>query len=356
MLRVYLQTAAPLAFLSGLFGSPPQNFHNSEEVELDIVRSEEDIAIVVQSLSAGYRYNTLDTATNKSFKPPIFKEAFPINAFDLLKRSAGNDPFMNPDFRAALIERIFNGAQKIEAKIRRSIEMQASQILQTGVVTLTDINGTALYSIDYKPKTSHFPTAGTVWGQTGATPAADIDSLAEQVRTDGLADPDELYFGVDAFEEFIKDTDIQNRLDIRRLEGSRVVSMEKRGNGGTYRGSVEIGNYKYDMWTYGGRYKDPATGTATQYLSPEKVVVRASSGRLDATFGAIPNIASLLGVQRPVSLTELPGRMQNGAGSMDIWLNTWLSLDGEQFFAGLGSRPLLIPTAIDTYGCLDTGL
>jgi hypothetical protein len=30
--------------------------------------------------------------------------------------------------------------------------------------------------------------------------------------------------------------------------------------------------------------------------------------------------------------------------------------DGEQFFAGFGSRPLLIPTAIDTYGCLDTDL
>lgn len=356
MLKAYMQMAQPTLFLSGLFQSPPENFHTSEEVEIDIVRSDEDISIVIQDLSTGYRMNSEDLYTNKGFKPPIHKEALPINSFDLIKRMPGQDPFQSPDFRANIILRMFNGMTKIERKIRRSIEVQASQVLQTGVVTLTDSNGAALYTLDYKPKATHFPTAGTTWGQVGADPVGDISALAEVIRNDGLADPDQLLMGIDAFEAFIKDEDVQKRFDNRRIDLGTIAPMEMRGNGGSFRGIVEIGNYRFDVWTYGGRYKDPQTGAKVSFLDAGKVVVRASSGRLDATFGAIPNIGALVGGQATGLLPELPSRVSNAAGGMDLFTNAWLSQDGEQLFGGVGARPLMIPTAIDTFGCLDTGL
>lgn len=356
MIRAYQQMAQPMLFLSGLFQSPPENFHASEEVEIDIVRSDEDISIVIQDLSTGYRMNAEDLYTNKGFKPPIHKEALPINSFDLLKRMPGQNPFQSPDFRANVILRLFNGMTKIERKIRRSVELQASQVLQTGVVTLTDINGNALYTLDYKPKSTHFPSAGTAWDQAGADPIGDINALAEVIRGDGLADPDQLLMGVDAFEAFISNDAVQKRFDIRRMDLGTISPMEIRGGGGSYRGIVEIGNYRYDVWTYGGRYKHPQTGVSTPFLDPAKVVVRASSGRLDATFGAIPNIGSLMGAQATQLLPELPGRISNADGGMDLFTNAWLSADGEQLFGGVGARPLMIPTAIDTFGCLDTGL
>lgn len=356
MIRAYNQMAQPTLFLSGLFQSPPENFHTSEEVEIDIVRSDEDVSIVVQDLSTGYRMNSEDLYTNKGFKPPIHKEAIPINSFDLIKRTPGQNPFQAPDFRANVISRMFNGMTKIERKIRRAIEVQASQVLQTGVVTLTDAGGNALYTLDYKPKATHFPTAGTTWGQAGADPAGDINALAEQIRDDGLADPDQLIMGVDAFEEFIKDAGIRERFDSRRIDLGTIAPMQMRGQGGNYRGVVEIGNYRYDVWTYGGRYKDPQTGNKVQFIDPGSVIVRASSGRLDATFGAIPNIGSLMGGGAANLLPELPSRVSNAAGGMDLFTNAWLSQDGEQLFGGVGARPLMIPTAIDTYGCLTTGL
>lgn len=357
MLKAYMQMAPPTLFLSGLFRSPPENFHTSEEVEIDIVRSDEDIAIVIQDLSVGYRMNSEDLYTNKGFKPPIFKEALPINSFDLIKRMPGQDPFQSPNFRANIILRMFNGMTKIERKIRRSLELQASQVLQTGIVTLTDSNGVALYTLDYKPKASHFPTAGTSWASaTGAQKLSDISDLAEVIRNDGLSDPDEMLMGIDAFENFISDSDIRTRFDIRRIDLGTISPMRKRGNGGTFRGIVEIGNYRYDVWTYGGRYKDPQTGNKIQFLDPGKIVIRASSGRLDATFGAIPNIGKLVGGRSTNLLPELPGRISNTDGGMDLFTNAWLSEDGEQLFGGVGARPLMIPTAIDTYGCLDTQL
>ena len=356
MLSAYIQMAQPTLFLSGLFQSPPENFHTTEEVEIDIVRSDEDISIVIQDLSTGYRMNSEDLYTNKGFKPPIHKEALPINSFDLIKRMPGQDPFQSPDFRANVILRLFNGMTKVERKIRRSIELQASQVLQTGIVTLKNSNGVALYTLDYKPKATHFPTAGTTWGQVGADIAGDINALAEIIRNDGLADPDQIIMGVDAFEEFIKDSEIQKRYDNRRIDLGTIAPIEMRGNGGSFRGIVEIGNYRYDIWTYGGRFKDPQTGVKTQFVDKGKVIVRASSGRLDATFGAIPNIGALVGEQANRLLPELPSRIPNSDGGMDLFTNAWLTNDGEQLFGGVGARPLMIPTAIDTFGCLDTGL
>ena len=357
MLKAYTQMAQPLLFLSGLFQSPPENFHTTEEVEIDITRSDEDLSIVIQDLSTGYRMNSEDLYTNKGFKPPIHKEALPINSFDLLKRMPGQDPFQSPDFRANIITRMFNGMTKIERKIRRSVELQASQVLQTGIVTLADSAGVDLYTLDYKPKSSHFPTAGTSWATaTGLQKIGDLSNLAEVVRNDGLADPDQLIFGIDAFENFISDADVQKRFDIRRIDLGTIAPMEMRGNGGTFRGIVEIGNYKYDVWTYGGRYKHPQTGVKTQYIDPGKITMRASSGRLDATFGAIPNIGALVGGSASRLLPELPSRVSNAAGGMDLFNNVWLSQDGEQIFGGVGARPLMIPTAIDTFGCLDTQL
>lgn len=357
LMDVYNQTGQVMLFLSGLFQSPQRNFYTSEEVEIDNVRSDEDISIVIQDLSTGYRMNSDDIYTNKGFKPPIHKEAIAINAFDLIKRTPGKNPFESPDFRADVITRMFNGMNKVEAKIRRSIEVQASQVLQTGIVTLTDNSGNALYTLDFKPKASHFPTSGVSWATaTGLQKISDLNSLAEQVRDDGLADPDQLIMGVDAFENFISDDEIQKRFDIRRIDLGTISSMEMRGNGGTFRGIVEIGNYRYDVWTYGGRYKDPQTGNKVQFVDAGKIIVRASSGRLDATFGAVPNIGSMMGGGSSNLIPELPGRFSNPDGGMDLFANVWLSQDGEQLFGGVAARPLMIPTAIDTFGCLDTQL
>lgn len=355
MISAYNQIAAPVMFLAGFFQSPPQNFHNSEEVEIDITRSEEDVAIVIQDLSTGYRMNSNDIYTNKSFKPPIFKEANAVNSFDLIKRQPGENPFQNPNFRANLISRIFNGLVKVESKIRRAIELQASQVLQTGIVTLTDENGTALYTLDYKPKATHFPTSGIDWGSAGDDKLGDLESLAAVIRADGLVDCDTLVFGSRALKRFLADTTVQAQLDNRRINIGEIGRPQLRGAGGTYHGDISIGAYTYAIWSYTGRYKHPQSGVSTSYIDQDKVIMLSSiSTRLDATYGNIPHIGKLLGESKTNILPELPGRMINATGGMDLHTNAWLTTDGEQLFAGVGARPLMIPTAIDTYGCLDT--
>jgi hypothetical protein len=356
MLAAYIEQASLPMFLQGLFQSPRGNYFNSESVEVDVVRSGEDLAIVVQDPSTGYRMNSLDRYTNKEFKPPAFKEAVAINAWDLLQRMAGSNPFQNDEFRSKLIAKIFAAAAKIEAKVRRSVELQAAQIMTTGTVTLIDENGTALYTLDFQPKASHLVADITAWDAEGATILENLAATAGVVRADGKIDPDQLLFGNDSWEAFIKNEAVRARFDARRIDLGTISPMQIRGGGGQYRGVVEIDNYRFDCWTYNGMYTHPQSGNATLYIPGDKVIVRASSGRLDACFGAVPNVAQLLGVQNVVNLPELPGRLANTQGGMDLFVRTWLSPDGDQFFAGFGSRPLLIPTAIDTIACITTGV
>lgn len=356
MISAYFQEGSPTAFFSGMFQLRPENLHTSEEVEIDIVRGEEDVSIVIQDLSTGYRMNSTDLYTNKAFKPPIHKEAIALNAFDLIKRQPGMNPFESPEFRGNVILKMFQGMRAVERKISRAIELQSSQVLQTGVVTLTDSTGAALYTLDYKPKATHFPTAGVSWATaTLAQKIADLTSLSDVIRSDGLSDPDELDIGATVWENLLQTSGFLDRFDARRADLGTITAMDQRGNGGIYRGTMELGNYKLDVFTYNGRYKNPNGGASTPYLHPGKVVVRSSMARLDATFGAIPNIGGLLGGAGRV-IPEMPERMSSVDGRMDLFTNIWITPDGEQMFGGVGARPLMIPTAIDTYGCLDTQL
>ena len=344
-------------FLSGLFMSSGAHFHNSEEVELDVSRTDEEIAVAIADVSAGYRMNAQSDFTSKTFRPPAYKEAIPLSSFDLLRRNAGDNPFKDPDFRANLITRAYSSISLVEQKIRRAVELQASQVLQTGKLVLTDANGVALYSLDYKPKATHFATVATSWATaTGKQKRDDLDAMGEVIRDDGLGDPDRIIMGTAAYEALINDPVTLALLDVRNYDVGRIVSAQMRGNGGTYRGVLEIGKYKYDLWTYGGRFINPQTQAKQKFIDPGKIIMQVSDARLNASFGAIPNIGKILGAANQNLLPELPGRISNTSGSMDLFTNTWISQDGDNLFLGVGARPLLQPTDIDSFGCIDTQL
>jgi hypothetical protein len=357
MLNVYKQNALPTRFLSGFFQSPPKNFYDQMKVEIDIVREDEDVAIAVTDVATGYRMNSADDFTNKEFMAPAYKEAFPLNSFKLYNRVAGQDPFADLNFRANVLAQMFDGMSKIERKIRRAIEMQSAEVLQTGTVTLIDSAGKAIYTIDYSPKATHFPQVSVSWATSAtATPISDLISICNVIRNDGLDDPTRAIMGEDAFENMLNVTtagqNILTRLDTRRADLGAITPLKQGGTkGGNYRGTLDLGNFKIDIWTYGGRYKHPQTGVKTQYLSPTKVIVMAEP-RLDATFGSIPNIGQLIGGSR--LFPELPTRFANSGGNIDLFTNIWMSPDGDNLFGGVGARPLMIPTAIDQYGCINT--
>lgn len=347
MLAGYQSRRMPTAFLTGMFQAPEQNFHNSEEVEIDIMRSGEDISIAIVDLSTGARLNSEELYTNKSFKPPVHKEKGAIPAHQLIKREFGQNPFESVDFQRNALDRATRLVTKMGDKIARAMEFQSASVLQSGIVTLIDDSGVEVFKIDYGPKVAHFPTVGVLWSNSNSTKLKDIEDLANVIRSNGLEDPDMLIMGERAYELFISDPAVQARINLRQGDIARLVPMGRMGNGGIFRGRAEIGNYSYEIWTYGGRYKHPQTGVSTKFIQDNKVLVRASAGRLDATFGGIPTIDRDSRVP-----SQLFTRLRDTSGVMDLQTKGWVTDDGETLFVQAGTRPLMIPTAIDTFGCL----
>lgn len=351
LIDMYLEEASAPMFLSGYFRSPPSNFHTSEDVELDVQRDGEDVAIVIQDLSVGPRANASDVYTNKRFKPPIFDEAGAISAFNMIKRQPGQNPFASPDYGANAAREAFNIFRKLENKIRRAVEWMAAQVLQSGQLTLIDGAGTTLYNINFQPKATHMATVAITWAPDGSTgaPLTDLANLANVVRRDGKQEPRTLIFGDSAFQRFRANPAVKSELDLLR-SNTIAIAPESRGQGATFQGWVWIGgHYRFEMWTYSGFFTHPQTGVQTPFVQPDNVIMLPENPRFDLTFGAIPIIVP----PEQRALPFLPPRISSQGRGLDLTTNAWVTDDGKTVKVSAGTRPLTIPTAIDTYARLD---
>jgi hypothetical protein len=346
----------PVNFFSSMYQTNLQSFFNSEKIQYDIQRTKEDIAVPVPDLTTGYRMNSLNKHTNKEVTPPVLSEAVPINSAQLLDRPAGQDPFAVNDFRANATIKLLDGMVNISNKIRRTIELQASQIFQTGKIALPDYDGGVAFELDYFPKATHFPTTGTAWGTAGATPLADLEALADEILKNGKQTVDLAIFGANAWDKFLLDPTVQALLDNRRMALGSITPVISPGIGGKFMGTITFGSYAVQMWTHIGNYVDPNTNILTRYMDPAKVILRASTGYMQTAFGAVPNIGDALGAVNPAQRL-IPGatnRLSNSSEGLDMFTSAWLSDDRKNLFGGVASRPLMVPVAIDTFGAINT--
>ncbi len=350
-LQLFTQMRSPSGFLSRMFTIKPGGIYMGDKVGIDIQRFGEDVAIAIKKCT-GPNLNDFDIFTTKEFEPPSYGEAFPLDVCSLLDRMAGSDPYTAAGigYRAQLVAKMAQGFALISDKINRAVELQASQILQTGILNLTDANGAITYTLDFKPKATHFPTVGVSWSSIAtANPLGDLESLADVIRADGKVEPSRLFFGKVALNNFLRNADVTAVLDNRRIDiGS--IAPEFDNSGATFYGHVWIGAYRFEMWTYPATFTDPATGNPTKYVGDDKVIMTSPTTRLDMTsarvplpLGPDPRVAGLL-----------PGRLSSRTAGFDVTPNVYATPNGKQIFGELESRPLLIPVQIDGFGCLDT--
>ena len=350
-IQLFTQMRSPNAFLSRLFTIKPGGIYNGTKVAIDVQRFGEDVAIAITKCT-GPNLNDIDEFTTKEFTPPAYGEAFPVDVCELLNRMAGVDPYTAAyqEYASQLMAIMAKGFMLIDDKIKRAVELQASQILQTGTLVLTNSAGDTVYTLDFKPKATHFPTTGTSWSTVAtADPLGDLEALAGVIRADGKIDPNMVIMGKTALKNFLANEAVQNVLDNRRIDVG-ALRPEMADSGATFYGFVWVGTYRMEIWTYPDTYTDPATGLPVSYIADDKVVMLSDRTRLDMTsarvplpLGPDPRVAGLL-----------PDRMSSRESGFDVTPNLYASNNGKQIFGELESRPLLVPVQIDGFGCLDT--
>lgn len=361
MLEAYSEEAEAKSFLSGIFRTPPRNFHSSEKVTIDVRRSEPRVAVPVQSINSGARKRENTRYVNKAYEPPVYDLETTLSSYTALKRRPGRNPFEDPEFLRQIVDESFMNLRELEGEIRRGVELQCAQILQTGEISLDDEDGNNIYALDYKPKSSHLVTPTTPWAADGSTgdPIKDIDDLADQIRRDGKVEPRRLVFGRSAWHRFAISAAVKAYLDNRRMNWGDLANGGAPANsdfgvGGTYKGTIDIGAYSYELWVYTATYIDPETGAHKPYVGDLNVIMLpgAGQGRFDLTFGEIPSFGMEEGSQ---VLQFIPPRMSNPELGFDFTTSAWITPDRKHLTLSAGTRALAIPTAIDTFGRLTVG-
>jgi hypothetical protein len=350
MLEAYIERrVSPQLFLSSFFRTSPRSFHNSEHVEVDIRRGEPYLAIPVQSVTSGARKHEVSLYTNKKFTPPVYDLEVSISAWSTSQRQPGITPFQDVNFRQAATDEAFRSLNELEDMLRRAVELQASQIFQTGVVTLTDAASATIYTLDFQARPSHFVIT-TPWAADGSTgdPLGDIESMGIKIRRDGKMNATDLVLGTSAMQRLLANDEVKARFDNRGLVALTEIRPVSRPDGATFYGTVVVGHYRYNLWMYDGYFIDPATLEPTPYVGDTNVIMLAEQGRRDLTFGSIPMFMP----PDARAAQFLPARMSSVEQGFDLTTNIWVSPDGKHLHMSAGTRPLCVPTALDTFGTL----
>jgi hypothetical protein len=342
-----------MGFLSSFFKVTQDSFTDSEFVDLDEIYEGEEIAPVVTDLSTGAVSLVEEKFVNRQIPFPVYAMKSPAQIAALMTRQPGESAYVTEkiNWLARLAKIIVKKFARMTNMIRRSMEYQAAQVLQTGDIILTDEDGTNTFKLGLKTKNSHFPTVTTIWADIeNADPLSDIDVLSDIIRDDGHVDIENLIFGKDAWINFIKNKWVQENLN-KDVLATGLISPQIRNKGAKYMGYIDYGANHYYLWTYNARYNPFGSKTVEKYLDPNNVIFLPALEDIDfrRIFGGIPT------VRADATFDQLFGADKVQIGNeYDIRPRVFYSEDNEAYIAEIKSRPLMLPVSVNRYGCLKT--
>jgi hypothetical protein len=348
LIAQYEEDAGAPSFLASFFRTTPADIHNSDTVEIDVRRAGRPISIVLKDWKSGGNMNTMDLYTNKSFVPPILKEVFVLNQGNLMSREMGMTPFENPDFMGHAQRTLRTGMQRMTDKIRRTLELQAAQILRTGVVDLIDESGNTVFTLDYGMRSTHKPGASVDWDETNADPIKDLETMDDLARTNGKKGLDVYVMGDAAWNAFRKNTNVLTALDNKSVTIGGIAP-KRLSEDQIFQATITINGTPASIYTYKGSYDHPQTGADTRYVGSWDVIGIADTAVRRMTFGGIPRIVP---VDQRVAALGI-GSMASAGTGIAATTNAWVDPEGTTIFGSVATRALAIPVAIDCHVCLN---
>ena len=348
--EMFEKKAKPTKFFTDLFRD--RGASTQEKIQMDVVRGEERVAIDVVPGTGPADQKKLQPFTSKEYITPAYDESYIMAASEIKKRLAGDNAFKPADINARVATYFRDAMQDGQDRIDRAVERQAVEVLTTGLLTFQNNE-----SLDFKAKATHFVTVGTAWNNVAADAFADIDGIAVEIRKDSLSAPNTLIMGSVAIKEFLALTQVKDTINFRRAKLIDITPPrpDSAAKGSVFHGVVSIGAYEYQVWSYPQYFVTSADGvepiTKAEYLQNNKVVIMDSGARLDRFYGGIARFTdgNLEGAQK-VNF----GTIMNTNKPVKSAPYVFMGNRGQALEVGVRSRPLVVPTDIDSFGCLTT--
>ena len=344
----------PTGFLNRLFTTPQGGRYRGTKIAYDQIESKERIATPLKPKDTKGNYNDAGQYKTIEVEPPNYNERAAVNLTDIEdNRQPGQDQIRasyNTAQASQVLAAVTREYVELADMIERSIEVQASQIFQTGALSLSDKDSDVIYTNDFAVDPLNFFTAAVPWSnEAGAKPVSDLNQLATQIRNK-KGKPGMVIMGATAFNEFLETAQVKERADVRRFS-SEIINIDPRfdNSGATFQGSIGVGHYKLEIWTYDATFDDPVTGTPTQYVADDKVIMLSPGARLDRYSASTAIPISDPSVARFAPSTRL---FRGGRNGFDFMAYTYVSEDRQNLISSVAARTLLVPVHKNSFGAI----
>lgn len=287
LIDVYRERTAPTAFLRSFFTVKEEI---TKELSIEVQRGTEKIAVDVERGTEGNR-NKFSRSTEKIFVPPYYREYFDATELSLYDRLFGSTEIDDGIF-TAFLEQVAEKLRLLQDKIERAYEVQCSQVLETGIVTLN-----AGINIDFKRKSASLVDgSATPWTTGTNDPYEDLESGCNFLRQTGKAQGGtyNAIFGSEVLSAFLNNDIVKARADVRNFFLDMVRGPQRNSVGAALHGEVSCGSYNVRIWTYPEFY-DNSSGVSTSYINSKKFILLPEAPRFVLGFAAVPQLATVNG-------------------------------------------------------------
>ena len=288
MLRQLEQMKPARSFLRDLFFSSDTVNHDTDTVDIDVIKGQRRLAPYVSPLMEGSKVERVGYYTN-TVKLPYLKPKMELNAKHLLKREPGNTVYgdnMTPLARAANF--LGQDLRELNDMIDRREEYQAAEALNAGTVTVSGEGQS--FTVDFLMSSSHKVTltGDNLWNGSDADILKNLRSWRRDlIIKDSGINPDVVVMAANVVDVFLEDSKIQAVLDNRRIDRG-MINPQALPNGVTYLGYIpEIGCdvYAYDEW-----YVNPDDDTEYPMVPDNKVWMGSTRAQNTRHYGLIQDL------------------------------------------------------------------
>ena len=276
------------------FPTSEANIFDTEKVIIDYKdEAGNKLAPVVLPIKGGIPVAREGYETEEMTPPLIAPERI-LSADHLMKRMYGESIVggMSPEQRQALY--LANDIKELDRMIDNREEYMAAETLVNNGYILKQY-ADKYGSSEFVPKVVKFYegnanpsvyTPSTKWNLTGANILDDLRQMARTQKSRGL-DATDLILGADAADTFLKDAEIKDMLNNRRIEIGNIAPTEFTG-GATLIAKINAYGHMFNVITYDREYENE-NGQMTPYIPVNMAIVTAPAcGR--TAYGAVLQI------------------------------------------------------------------
>lgn len=354
------------------------------DIDIDIIRgNRKTSAYISRGVAASARSldkqrNTkAQEGTSFSRKFPLIEELGDVEAIQLTKRLAGENPYFPMSQQEKLRFLILQEhAPEQVARILRRTELSAAESVLTGVMTALDgATGQADFTYDFKRNSDNtVDLTGSEWNTGTPDIIGDLGDLCDVVFINGKSRPDMCVMGDGAYAAYANDATVLAKADNRSfasdfIQISMVNPVPDRfvkfvDAGFIPRGMIKTDN-GYNLWLFTDvDVTEDNSGTSTKIMTTDKVLVCSSIARADRYFGPDEQLPvseverqwmiSKFGIDPNVALPA-PENIQGSNHAIVngmFYFDAYQSVDRKRITFRTQAAPIYATTQTDAFGTL----